>query len=124
MEGAELDVITGMLDIIRQHRHVIICEILDYTSGESKEKEQARATQLVSQLKEIGYSIYRIHHPANRPLTFEKINEVQLQKCTPLSLNLNDYLFLPEHDQWPIHKTSPCIDMKKGDGAFLFRKQT
>lgn len=96
VEGAELEVVEGMLETIRQHRPVIVCEVLDYTSPESKEAEQARATRLADYLKKENYRVYRIDHPSDRNLSFTELETITLKKWVPESLQQNDYLFLPE----------------------------
>lgn len=96
VEGAELEVVEGMLKAIRQHRPVIVCEVLDYTSLESQKSEQERATNLVNRLKEENFRLFRIEHSNDRKLSFTELETITLKKWVPESLYQNDYLFLPE----------------------------
>jgi FkbM family methyltransferase len=101
VEGAELDVIAGMQETIRQHQPLIICEILDYTATDSQEKEQQRATELVNTIKGLGYRMFRIKHRSDMDLTYEELSTLELKKWTPDSLYSNDYLFLPPNRTLP-----------------------
>lgn len=93
VEGAELEVLTGLKETLTKHKPKVICEILDCHSEKSMESMQRRADKLMQLLHETGYDIYRIRHENN--ITFEKINEVKLQLWRAESFNLNDYLFVP-----------------------------
>lgn len=97
VEGAELDVIAGMQETLRRHQPVIICEILDYTSEESREREQKRASELFTLLKALQYNAYRIMHKSKTKLEYEPIHTLELRKWVPESFDLNDYLFLPQN---------------------------
>lgn len=96
VEGAELDVLTGMGDAIKKHKPAILCEILDSHSEENIPGMQAKADKLVAFITSLDYKILRIVHE-NGKITPEEISEVKLKKWTLQSWNLNDYLLLPKH---------------------------
>lgn len=93
VEGAELDVLTGLKETLKKQKPPVICEVLDCHSRSSEASMQARADKLGSLMREIGYSIYRIRHEGK--ITYEKIDAIKLKLWTPESFDLNDYLFLP-----------------------------
>lgn len=95
VEGAELDVISGMRQAIKEHQPFIICEILDYHSEKSKESSQNRANKLVDIMHSLGYDIFRIKHNGNN-LSFDRIQAVELTQWVPESWDRNDYLFAPK----------------------------
>lgn len=97
VEGAELDVVKGMSETLKKHQPTIICEVLDYNSNENKDILQRRANDLLECFQQMNYKAYRIVHKKEEDLSFEAIDTIQLQKWTPESLHLNDYLFLPGH---------------------------
>lgn len=102
VEGAELEVISGMSETIQKNQPAILCEVLDYHSAESREMVQNRANQLVELIKKLHYKIYRIVNADNK-IVYEPMDAITLVQWTEASFDLNDYLFLPET------KTAPAI---------------
>jgi len=94
VEGAELEVISGMLDSIKGHRPIIICEILDYHDKTVAESLQNRANKLFDLLNGCNYKVYKIDH-SNNNLKFEELTKIELVQWTDSSNDLNDYIFLP-----------------------------
>ena len=94
VEGAELDVISGLIKTINKFKPKIICEILDCHSEKSIPAMQSRADKLIDLMKSNEYDVYRILHSEN-PIGFKKIDKLKLQVWSPESFNLNDYLFVP-----------------------------
>lgn len=94
VEGAELEVITGMSGAIKNDRPLIICEVLDcLNAAESLAILQQRANKLTSLVQSFDYRIFRIKY--NNGVHFELINDIKLKQWTPESPQMNDYLFLP-----------------------------
>lgn len=94
VEGAELEVLSGMTETIKKHKPAILCEILDCHTEENIASMQARVNKLVAHIQSLDYKIFRVIHE-NGNITPEPISEVKLRKWVPESANLNDYLFLP-----------------------------
>lgn len=99
VEGAELEVISGMLEMIKKFRPLITCEILDFDSELTSVKLQNRASKLFELMRSMDYSVYSIKH-LKTSLEFEKISAVKLVHWTPISLGLNDYLFAPRENNY------------------------
>ncbi|SEI65262.1 methyltransferase, FkbM family [Dyadobacter sp. SG02] len=94
VEGAELEVLTGLRQTLQKHNPVITCEVLDCHNAETNLKVlQDRANRLVELVKSLNYTIYRIRQ--ENGLNFEKIEEIILKQYDSQSHYLNDYLFLP-----------------------------
>ncbi|WP_342087797.1 FkbM family methyltransferase [Dyadobacter sp. OTU695] len=94
VEGAELEVLTGLKQTLQKYNPVITCEVLDCHNAETNlHILQERANQLVKLVKSLNYTIYRIR-PEKR-LNFDKIEEIILKQYDSQSQYLNDYLFLP-----------------------------
>ena len=98
VEGAELEVIKGMQDLISKNHPAIVCEILDCHSVKSIEPMQTRANELIHLLKGLGYLIYRINHQGKQ-VELQSIEEIKLKLWDENSFNLNDYLFLPKENR-------------------------
>jgi FkbM family methyltransferase len=99
VEGAELDAISGMLEMIKKHQPLITCEILDFDSELTAEKLQDRASKLYDLMRSLNYDVYAIKH-LETSLRFEKISEIKLVRWTPASLELNDYIFVPANNKY------------------------
>ncbi|WP_207492027.1 FkbM family methyltransferase [Aridibaculum aurantiacum] len=97
VEGAELEVIKGMVQRIQADQPVILCEILDYNSEESASVLQARANELVALVHSLSYSIYKIDHHSKQVVEYSLLEEVKLKKWSDDSFDGNDYLFVPSH---------------------------
>lgn len=99
VEGAESDVLLGMVETIKKHQPVIVCEVLDCHTEENVPAMQQRADKLVATVHSLNYEIYRLDHSESN-ITYEKQSTIQLKKWTPESEFLNDYIFLPEGTQF------------------------
>lgn len=104
VEGAELEVITGMADTIKRFQPLIVCEVLDYNSDLTSKILQDRANKLYNILQDLDYQVYLINHISSE-LKFEKKSSFELIQWTTASLDINDYLFVP-HDHCFIDFTS------------------
>lgn len=94
VEGAELEVLTGLKKTLAKHNPVITCEVLDCHRAEANlHILQERASKLVELVKSLNYTIYRIN--TEKGLNFDKIEEIILKQYDSQSQYLNDYLFLP-----------------------------
>lgn len=94
VEGAELEVLTGMQNTLALHRPPVICEILDAHSEHSLNAMQERAHQLIARMKDLNYVMYRINQSAVN-VVYERIESIELKLWTEESAFLNDYLFWP-----------------------------
>ncbi|MEA4840949.1 MAG: FkbM family methyltransferase [Bacteroidales bacterium] len=100
VEGAELEVIKGMIETIKEHRPLITCEVLDYyDSNLSSGKLQDKANKLYDLIRSLDYDVYAIKQ-SNSNLNFEKLSEIKLNLWTPESLKSNDYLFIPANNKY------------------------
>lgn len=96
VEGAELEVLTGLQKTLRTHNPVITCEVLDCHNADANlHVLQERAGKVVELVKSLNYTIYRIR--TERGLNFDKIEEIILKQYDSQSQYLNDYLFLPSN---------------------------
>lgn len=95
VEGAELDVISGMKQSIIKHKPLIVCEVLDSHNSAVFEYTQTRATELFNLLLSINYSIIRLHTNKiyHKIISFQILDELEIRQWTPQSYELNDYLF-------------------------------
>ncbi|WP_317897500.1 FkbM family methyltransferase [Aurantibacillus circumpalustris] len=99
VEGAELEVITGLINTIKKHQPLIICEVLDCHSESSIQAMQERATKLFALIQTCGYTVYRIIHKTK--LELEEVKQIKLKLWEPSSFDLNDYLFVPGNAKKP-----------------------
>jgi FkbM family methyltransferase len=89
VEGAELDVLQGLKDVISKQRPFIICEILPVYDASNTDRLQ-RQNNIAVLLKAVRYSIYRIRENATlQPLSGFEVHS-----------NLADvnYLFVPDEN--------------------------
>jgi len=99
VEGSELEVIEGLIETLKTHHPLIICEVLDYNSTLTADFLQERANKLYEILRSLDYEVYSIDHTDSK-LKFRRITEFKLTQWTPASLHTNDYLFLPPKDKY------------------------
>jgi FkbM family methyltransferase len=103
VEGAELEVISGMKYSIMDWKPIIICEVLDAYSLDALNFTQVRANKLCELLEELDYKI--IHLETNKVndliVRFTKVDEFIINLWSNNSYYLNDYIFCP----------SECIDL-------------
>lgn len=97
IEGAELEALRGMENLIRKNRPYIICEVLDSFSDDVFEFTQERASEVCSFLKALEYSIIQLvqDETTERIISFHKIDTITLIQWNKKSLQLNDYIFFP-----------------------------
>jgi len=98
VEGAELEVVEGMVETIRKSQPIITCEVLDYDSPLSAAILQERANKLYDFMQNLNYEVYAIRYE-DSGLTFEHLSKIKLNPWTPASLDKNDYLFVPTHSE-------------------------
>lgn len=94
VEGAELEVLSGMTETLKKHQPLIVCEVLDSHTSENIPNMQHRADKLVKLMQRLNYSIHRVNHSGN-VLNPQPLSEIRIKKWSPESWNQNDYLFLP-----------------------------
>ncbi len=92
-EGAELEIIIGMKEMIERFHPLIVCEVLDYDSEETAGILQQRADSLFELIRGLDYKVYRIGRSGER-LIFNEITRIDLTKWTASSEGSNDYLFV------------------------------
>jgi FkbM family methyltransferase len=98
VEGAELEVLSGMTETLKAHKPLVICEVLDYHSEKSKANSQERADKLVALMKQAGYRAYRIV-PNETDIQLQALDNIILKKWAEESWNLNDYLFVTADEE-------------------------
>jgi FkbM family methyltransferase len=94
VEGAELGVLKGMSNLMMTQRPVVICEVLDYHSEDSRVQMQAKATELAKLVHSWNYRMSRITAGTNN-VRIEPISEIQLKQWDTESWSRNDYLLVP-----------------------------
>jgi len=99
VEGAEFEVINGMLETINKFHPLIVCEVLDYDSALTSAKLQDRANKLYDLIRRLSYDVYLIKYSGNT-LNFENVSKINLVLWTPASEELNDYLFVPVDNRY------------------------
>jgi FkbM family methyltransferase len=87
VEGAEIEVISGMNEFIQKYKPTLICEILPAYTLENSFRIQ-RQNSLVKILKELGYSMHRITPNGDYVL----IDEIEVHS----EMVKSNYLFLPK----------------------------
>ncbi|MBD2752577.1 FkbM family methyltransferase [Spirosoma validum] len=93
VEGAELEVITGMQQAIDAFHPLIVCEVLDCYSAEVLDFTQKRADCLCRLLNKHDYIIFQLHQDKKRIRKFERVESINISLWSPASYKLNDYLF-------------------------------
>ncbi|MFZ1801139.1 MAG: FkbM family methyltransferase [Chitinophagaceae bacterium] len=91
VEGAELEVISGMKKIIERDMPVIILEILPYYDSESENGKyrKGRMDTLLTFLKMMDYTFFRIHEQTADVEAFEEL-------ATHSDMSQTNFLFLPK----------------------------
>ena len=100
VEGAELEVLSGMPGTIKKHMPLIVCEVLDSHSEDTIANMQARADKLLNLMQSLGYSVHRIIYSGNK-LQSQPLAEIIIKKWTEASWDQNDYIFVPANKQVP-----------------------
>lgn len=93
VEGAELEVLTGMKESINKYKPLILCEVLDSFSYDVLEFTQDRASKVCTLLKEAGYQIVQLNQAEKKLKSFKLLDSITIKEWTLESYNLNDYLF-------------------------------
>lgn len=101
VEGGELEVLAGMLNLIRDSRPYIICEVLDSFSKDVLKFTQDRAGKLSQLLHQSGYSIIQLiqNEDTDRIVSFFEIGSITIQSWTQESVMKNDYIFFPDQNR-------------------------
>lgn len=103
VEGAELDVIKGLRNTLKEYRPYILCEILPvYTLKEKGGRfRKERQDKLISRLKEMGYLMFRL-------LDTKKLERI---RKSPVHSDLSkcEYVFAPEENLDFIEEKFECI---------------
>ena len=97
VEGAELEVLEGMINTIENYRPVLILEVLDYFSEEVKVEYLDRSERLMKMLKEFNYRVYNVLSGMNgkKKLELNEVQSFELRQWNPESRYKNDYLCEP-----------------------------
>ncbi|PZV23556.1 MAG: hypothetical protein DCF12_18800 [Snowella sp.] len=104
VEGAEIEVIEGLVDSISKYKPFIICEILAADQGNNMEQNQINRINLLENiLKEKGYLISRIYE--NNKLVILK--EFDKYSSCPENATF-DYLFIPPETE-PLSLIFPTL---------------
>ncbi|HQJ08740.1 MAG TPA: FkbM family methyltransferase [Deltaproteobacteria bacterium] len=92
VEGAELDVIKGLIGTISVHRPTVVCEVLPFysTERENGKFRLSRQEELESILNGLEYDIYKI----SRSGTVHRIDHIGVHA----EVSESDYLFLPKEN--------------------------
>ncbi|WP_460979888.1 FkbM family methyltransferase [Spirosoma knui] len=99
VEGAELDVLTGMRNAIDSAHPFIICEVLDSYGPDVLAFTQDRATCLCKLLETLDYRIFRVHHDHTHIRNVERVDEIRIQLWSKDSYFSNDYVFCHADDE-------------------------
>lgn len=99
VEGAELEVIKGMVETLASKKPLLQCEILDYHEDSTGKITQHRANEFLEIMKSIGYQGYKVVYKSNK-IEFRLVDKIELTLWTRASLNNNDYLFVHEDNSY------------------------
>lgn len=101
VEGAEGDVIDGMVNYLRQVRPIVLCEVLHAHSSAHIPLLNTRNAALFASLRAIGYRVHRINKTAGQS-TVESITSIKAFPDEvfrfPESFQQCDYLFISEEN--------------------------
>ena len=92
VEGAELEVIESFKDEIKNHNPFILLEILPVYNIDEYPDRYERQNKLLSLLKSLNYSTFRIIKTEVNLLGLNEIDEIEVHS----NLNNCDYLFVPK----------------------------
>ena len=92
VEGAELEVLTGLKKKIMEYHPVVLVEILPAYSKETVDRVE-RQNKIAALLKEIGYEILRIHKNESKKIVerLEKLAAFDIHG----NIELSDYALVP-----------------------------
>ncbi len=87
-----------MNEMLKQHKPLLVCEILDFHDDSVATETQLRANKLVGIMQDYGYEMYKIKTDG-LSIAFDKRDKVELIKWSEAkSINANDYLFIHPSD--------------------------
>jgi FkbM family methyltransferase len=97
VEGAELEVITGLRDLLQQQRPPVLCEVLFTDPKASLEHSRERNQALESVLRDIDYRILQIRKSSDlqQVESLSPIETFPTDHYRPDNAALCDYLLLP-----------------------------
>lgn len=90
VEGAELEVLLSLKELIKENTPLILLEILPIYSKERVDSLN-RQKRIEKFMQDLDYSLYRIIKNNNTLLGLKKIEEIEIHA----DLNLSDYLCVP-----------------------------
>ncbi len=99
VEGAELNVLRGMENIIRKYKPVILCEVLDSHSDEVFNFTQTRATEVSEFITYLDYFIVNFEKRSDVIVSYKILDTILLKQWTKESKNYNDYIFMPKQNE-------------------------
>ncbi|MGC1676607.1 MAG: FkbM family methyltransferase [Candidatus Binataceae bacterium] len=105
VEGAELEVITGMKKFLTAHRPFLTCEVLQAPTSAQLEMRHERNRRLIQLLVDHGYLAYRLLKNSEQSMVrgLERVERAESFGKEPwdprTSPALCDYLFLPEESK-------------------------
>jgi FkbM family methyltransferase len=107
VEGAELDVITGMEDTLNSIRPVVLCEVLLTDSAADILTSTRRNEELMRRLTLSGYTVWQLikSEDLKEVESIRPIAKFRTAHWTTADAELCDYLFLPKEksvSHWPI----------------------
>lgn len=100
VEGGELEVLESFHEDLEKNRPFILIEILPVYTSNNTDRLQ-RQEKIEHQLKELGYSIFRIEKRDGNLKKIKKIKTIGIQT----SLSASDYLVVPEEKEELVMKS-------------------
>ncbi|MFQ5796123.1 MAG: FkbM family methyltransferase, partial [Candidatus Bipolaricaulia bacterium] len=99
VEGAELEVLSGMRRKIILDRPLILCEVLFTDKKADLADTKARNEMLMNLLSECDYTAWQLLKSGDQVTKVKKIETFESAYWTPFNANLCDYLFIPQEHQ-------------------------
>ena len=98
VEGAELDVLKGMVGSLKRYQPLVICEVLFTDRHANLRFMEERNTEFKNILIELEYQIFRIvkDQKSNGIQYLERLTDFENKYWKRDNANLCDYLFIPE----------------------------
>jgi FkbM family methyltransferase len=100
IEGAEYLALQGMSNFLKEKRPIILCEVLDTHSKATLDNHKLHLTHIESAMNELNYNIYQIIRSDDDQniRAFQRIEKFEIKIWSIESIQLNDYLFIPEEN--------------------------
>jgi FkbM family methyltransferase len=97
VEGAELEVIKGLLDVLREGRPAVMCEVLFTDPKGDLEASRARNAELMGRLSRINYRVLQAHRTSDqvRVEDLAPVSDFPSGYHSPTNSGLADYVFPP-----------------------------